>query len=621
MGCKCCDEHCTHHHDEVEKTNYKLLMIKIITAIMALILGHIFEDNGSVSLIVTIVAYIVVSYDIFFEAFKEVKEGEIFSEYLLMIIATIGAFFIGEYHESIMVMLLFIVGELLQGKAVEKSRESIVKLVGDNKNKIYLKTDGGGIEVEPKELKIGDVIVLRKGDMLPVDGKVYKGSGYIDDSNLTGESLLKMVEEGNELFSGVINTGKVLEVEVIREYKDSKINKVLSLVEDASDRKSKSDKIIRKIARVYTPIVILAAIMIVLISLIFKIGDIRDSVYTALTFLLISCPCAIIISVPITYFAAIGGASKKGVLIKGANFLDTLYRVKNIAFDKTGTLSEGRFSVSKSNIDDKNIGLLLLTQSNSSHPISVSINEYFKDYKPNMELLDKCEEVAGKGVIAILKDGDKIYAGNKKLMDDSGAKYEDVFGTVVHLSKNDKYLGYVLLEDKIKESSYKAIKKLDKYKKIMLSGDSEDVCKKVSDELGLDGYYASLLPEEKMNKLEEIIKNGQTMFVGDGVNDTLSISLADVSVAMGIKGSDATIEYSDIVIENDNLENIDIAFSFAKKTRKIILENLIGIMFLKIVFMVLSLFGYVNMWLAIFSDLGLCILSIINSMRASKIKN
>lgn len=621
MGCKCCDEHCTHHHDEVEKTNYKLLMIKIITAIMALILGHIFEDNGSVSLIVTIVAYIVVSYDIFFEAFKEVKEGEIFSEYLLMIIATIGAFFIGEYHESIMVMLLFIVGELLQGKAVEKSRESIVKLVGDNKNKIYLKTDGGGIEVEPKELKIGDVIVLRKGDMLPVDGKVYKGSGYIDDSNLTGESLLKMVEEGNELFSGVINTGKVLEVEVIREYKDSKINKVLSLVEDASDRKSKSDKIIRKIARVYTPIVILAAIMIVLISLIFKIGDIRDSVYTALTFLLISCPCAIIISVPITYFAAIGGASKKGVLIKGANFLDTLYRVKNIAFDKTGTLSEGRFSVSKSNIDDKNIGLLLLTQSNSSHPISVSINEYFKDYKPNMKLLDKCEEVAGKGVIAILKDGDKIYAGNKKLMDDSGAKYEDVFGTVVHLSKNDKYLGYVLLEDKIKESSYKAIKKLDKYKKIMLSGDSEDVCKKVSDELGLDGYYASLLPEEKMNKLEEIIKNGQTMFVGDGVNDTLSISLADVSVAMGIKGSDATIEYSDIVIENDNLENIDIAFSFAKKTRKIILENLIGIMFLKIVFMVLSLFGYVNMWLAIFSDLGLCILSIINSMRASKIKN
>ena len=621
MGCKCCDEHCTHHHDEGEKTNYKLLMIKIITAIMALILGHIFEDNGSVSLIVTIVAYIVVSYDIFFEAFKEVKEGEIFSEYLLMIIATIGAFFIGEYHESIMVMLLFIVGELLQGKAVEKSRESIVKLVGDNKNKIYLKTDGGGIEVEPKELKIGDVIVLRKGDMLPVDGKVYKGSGYIDDSNLTGESLLKMVEEGNELFSGVINTGKVLEVEVIREYKDSKINKVLSLVEDASDRKSKSDKIIRKIARVYTPIVILAAIMIVLISLIFKIGDIRDSVYTALTFLLISCPCAIIISVPITYFAAIGGASKKGVLIKGANFLDTLYRVKNIAFDKTGTLSEGKFSVSKSNIDDNNIGLLLLTQSNSSHPISVSINEYFKDYKPNMELLDKCEEVAGKGVIAILKDGDKIYAGNKKLMDDSGAKYEDVFGTVVHLSKNDKYLGYVLLEDKIKESSYKAIKKLDKYKKIMLSGDSEDVCKKVSAELGLDGYYASLLPEEKMNKLEEIIKNGQTMFVGDGVNDTLSISLADVSVAMGIKGSDATIEYSDIVIENDNLENIDIAFSFAKKTRKIILENLIGIMFLKIVFMVLSLFGYVNMWLAIFSDLGLCILSIINSMRASKIKN
>ena len=620
MACKCCDECCSHNH-EIEKINYKALIVKIVVGLIALIIGHFFEQYETFSLIVTVVAYIIVSYDIFLEAYKEVKKGEIFSEYLLMIIATIGAFFIGEYHESIMVMLLFIVGELLQGKAVEKSRLSIVKLVGINVSKSHLKTAQGIIEVDSRSLKVGDVIFLKKGDMLTVDGKIIKGNGYIDDSNLTGESNFKSVTEGEELYSGILNVGGILEIEVVREYKDSKINKVLSLVEDASDRKSQSDKIIRKIARVYTPIVIFIAFMIVIGSVIFKIGDVKDSVYTALTFLLISCPCAIIISVPITYFAAIGGASKKGILIKGANFLDTLYRVKNIAFDKTGTLSEGKFSISDVKIKDENIGLLLLTQINSHHPISSCIVNYFKNYKIDANEIVECEELVGKGVVITLKTGFKICAGNDKLMNDFKVKCENVLGTVVHLSKDDKYLGYVTLEDKIKESSYKVMKLLNKYKKIMLSGDSEDVCKKVSKQLGIDEYYSELLPEEKFKQLESIIQDGQTMFVGDGVNDTLSISLADVSVSMGIRGSDASIEYSDIVIENDNLENIHTAFKFAFKTRNIILQNLIGIMLLKIIFMVLSLFGYVNMWLAIFSDLGLCILSIINSMRASKIKS
>jgi len=625
VACKCCDENCHHHHDdEVDKINYWLLGVKVLVGIIALILGYIFESNTKIAFIVTVVAYIIVAYDIFFEALKEVKNGDVFSEYLLMIIATVGAFFIGEYHESIMVMLLFIVGELLQGKAIEKSRESIVKLVGVNKSKAYLKMNNKIIEVEPKELKIGDVIVLRKGDMLIVDGRVCKGNGYVDESNLTGESLPKEVKEGNELFSGVINAGEVLEIEVLKEYKDSKINKVLSLVEDASERKSRSDKIIRKIARIYTPVVIFVAVMIVSVSYFFGIGELKESIYTALTFLLISCPCAIIISVPITYFAAIGGASKKGILIKGANFLDALYTVKNIVFDKTGTLSEGKFSVGElkveKGIDEKEfIELLLLTQDLSKHPISLSVKEQFKEYVFDGSRVKNSEEIPGKGMIVVLNDSSKVFAGNDKLMKDIKAEYIDVKGTVIHLVKNDVYLGYVLLEDKIKESSYKAMKMLKNYKKIMLSGDSDVVCKRVSDELGLDKYYANLLPEEKMKKMEQIIKDGQTMFVGDGVNDTLSISLADVSVAMGIRGSDASIEYSDIVIENDNLENIKVAFDFAKKTRKIILENLIGIMLLKVIFMILSLFGYVNMWLAIFSDVGLCILSVINAMRASKI--
>jgi len=620
MACKCCNENCCHHDHNHEKVNYGLLFIKIVVGILAVILSHVFEDKGNMALFVTIIAYVIVSYDIFFEAFKEVKEGDIFSEYLLMIIATIGAFFIGEYHESIMVMLLFIVGELLQGLAVEKSRESIVKLVGVNKAKVSLKN---GAEIDPKELKIGDIIVLKKGQMLAVDGKVVKGKGYVDESNLTGESLPKNVGVGSELFAGIINSSNVLEIEVLKEYKDSKINKVLSLVEDASDRKSKSDKIIRRVARVYTPVVIALAVSIVLGSWIFNIGDLKESIYTALTFLLISCPCAIIISVPITYFAAIGGASKSGVLIKGANFLDTLYKVKNIAFDKTGTISEGRFSVSevKTNKGVKKeefVNLLLLSQSNSNHPISTSIKDYFKNNSINIADIEETKEDAGMGVVVTLKDKTICYAGNKKLMDKYNIECEDVdVGTIVYLAKNKEYLGYVILEDKIKESSYNALKLLENYNKIMLSGDKEEVCKKVSENLNIDEYYSELLPEDKMKILEEIIKNGQTMFVGDGINDTLSISLADVSVSMGIKGSDATIEYSDIVIENDNLENIDIAFKFAKKTRRIILENLIGIMILKITFMILSLFGFVNMWLAIFSDVGLCVISIINSMRAS----
>lgn len=624
MACKCCQENgcCHEHHD---KNNYFLLIFKIFVGVLAVVLSHVFEDNKNVSLIITIIAYLFVSYDIFLEAFKEIKSGDIFSEYLLMIIATIGAFFIGEYHECIMVMLLFIVGELLQGMAVNKSRESIVKLVGLNKSKINLKVDSDVIQIDPRDVKIGDIIVLKNGEMLAVDGKIVKGNGYIDSSNLTGESLPKLVKKGDELFSGVINTSNVLEIEVIREYKDSKINKVLSLVEQASDRKSKSDKIIRRVAKVYTPIVIFTAFFIVFMSFAFGIGDIKESIYTALTFLLISCPCAIIISVPITYFAAIGGASKEGVLIKGANFLDTLYNVKNIAFDKTGTISEGKFTVRnvviKEGISKEEfVNNLLLSQVNSNHPISLSIKEYYKEVSVDCSAIKEIKEEAGMGMVVVMDNDDIICVGNSKLMEKYSVDCKGFnFESGVIVSKNKQYLGYVVVEDKIKESSYRAMELLKNYKKIMLSGDSEKECKKVSKELELDEYYAELLPEEKMKILENIIKDGNTMFVGDGVNDTLSISLADVSVSMGMRGSEATIEYSDIVIENDNLENIDIAFKYARKTRKIILENLIGIMILKIIFMILSVFGYVNMWLAIFSDVGLCVLSIINSMRASKI--
>lgn len=623
MGCRCYEcnhgEHNHEHHHESE--NYLLLIIKVIVGIIVLIIGHIFEDNVKLCLFVTIAGYIFVSYDIFINAFKELKSGDVFNEYLLMIIATIGAFFIGEYHESLMVMLLFMIGEMLQGIAVDKSRKSIVRLIGVNKSVVHLKKDNQIVDVDPHDLKKDDIVVLKKGEMLVIDGKVVNGEGNIDNSNLTGESLPKYVSVGEEISSGIVNLDNALEISVVNEYKDSKINKTLTLVEDANERKSKSDKIIRKIAKVYTPIVITLAILIVPLFTLTKLSTFTESIYKALSFLLISCPCAIVISVPITYFAAIGGASKKGVLIKGANFLDELYKVKNIAFDKTGTISEGKYKVSKVHINNEInkevfVENMLLSQSLSSHPISLCIKDYFKNYKCDQSKIKCANEVAGMGMIVTLKNGNVLYSGKKKMMDEYKIECEYA-SNAEYLAINNKCLGYVVVEDRIKDSSYSAMKLLSRYNKILLCEDNEKYCEKIANSLNINKYYCDLLPEEKMKILSNIIKDGKTMFVGGGVNDTLSISLADVSVAMGIRGSEASQEYSDIVISNGNLENIGIAFKYAHKTRRLILENLICIMLIKIVVMFLILFSSVPMWLAVFSDAGLCILSIINSMRAS----
>lgn len=616
-------EHEHEHHHEIE--NYTLLFIKVLVGIVAFICSHILENNQVVCLIITLVAYIFVSYDIFISAFKEIKEGDIFNEYLLMILATIGAFFIGEYHESLMVMILFIIGEMLQGKAVDKARNSIAKLVGGHKSVAHLKSDNSIKEVDPHSLNIGNVIILKKGEMLTIDGKVVKGSGYIDSSNLTGESLPKLIETGDYIYSGSVNLDDVLEIEVVNRYVDSKINKTLSLVEDANDRKSKSDRIIRKIAKVYTPIVISLALLIVPVFTLFKLATFTESIYKSLSFLLIACPCAIVISIPITYFAAIGGASKKGVLIKGANFLDELYKVKNIVFDKTGTISEGKYRVTKVHIEDgitqdKFIEYMLLSESLSSHPISLCIMDYYKNYSTSQDMIIKTTELAGYGMVVNLSNGDIIFSGKKKLMKLKKVECEEVTNAE-YLAINGKCVGYMVVEDRIKQSAYSSMKDLEKYTKIMLSEDSEENCKKICDKVGIDAYYSNLLPEEKMKTLSYIIRNGQTMFVGGGVNDTLSVSLADVSVAMGIKGKDTSNEYSDIVISNGNLKALNSAFKYAKKTRKLIVENLICVMFIKLIVMFLILFSSVPMWLAVFSDAGLCILSIINSMRASFIRD
>lgn len=625
MGCRCYEcnhgEHNHEHHHESE--NYLLLIIKIVVGVIAFVAGHILEDNTRVCLIITLIAYAFVAYDIFINAFKELMSGDVFNEYLLMIIATIGAFFIGEYHEALTVMLLFIIGEMLQGIAVDKSRKSIVKLVGANKSFAHLKKDNQIIDVDPHGVKKGDIVILKKGEMLTIDGKVVNGEGNVDNSNLTGESLPKFVNVGDEVFSGSVNLDNVLEIEAVSEYKDSKINKTLTLVEDANERKSKSAKIIRKIAKVYTPIVIILAILIVPIFTLTKISTFTESIYKSLSFLLISCPCAIVISVPITYFAAIGGASKKGVLIKGANFLDELYKVNNIVFDKTGTISEGKYKVGKVHINegiDKNefIENMLLVESLSSHPISLCIKEYFKNYSCDQSKIKSANEVAGIGMIVTLKNGVILYSGKKKMMDEYKVRCEYV-DNAEYLAINGKYIGYIVVEDKIKDSSYTAMKLLSNYNKILLCEDNEKYCEKIVSKLGINKYYCDLLPEEKMKILSGIIKDGKTMFVGGGVNDTLSISLADVSVAMGMRGNETSQEYSDVVISNGNLESIGIAFKYAHKTRKLILENLICIMLIKIIVMFLILFASVPMWLAVFSDAGLCILSIINSMRANVI--
>jgi Zn2+/Cd2+-exporting ATPase len=579
-----------------------------------------------------LVSYILVGYDVILRAAGNIFRGNVFDENFLMSIATIGAFLIGEYPEGVAVMLFYQIGELFQDYAVNRSRNSITDLMDIRPDFANVKKDETIQKKDPDEVKVGDIIIIKAGEKVPLDGKVIDGFSTIDTSALTGESLPREIEPGNNILSGSVNLNGVITVEVTKEYEDSTVSKILDLVENASSKKSTSEKFITKFARYYTPIVvILAAVLAILPPLIIDGATFNDWIYRSLSFLVVSCPCALVISIPLSFFGGIGGASRKGILVKGSNYLEALSQTETVVFDKTGTLTKGVFHVQKIHpegiTEDELLELTAYAENHSNHPIASSIIlRYGKDIDNNR--ITEVEEVSGHGIIATI-DGKKVYAGNDKLMNKINISYYkgELIGTVVHVAINNEYVGYILIADEIKTDSAKAIKDLKEEnikQTFMLTGDSNTVGSYIGKSLGIDQVYTELLPGDKVEKIEEIIdqksKYGNTVYVGDGINDAPVLARADIGIAMGGLGSDAAIEAADIVIMTDEPSKIPTALKISKKTVSIAKQNMIFAIGIKIIVLILSAAGITTMWAAVFADVGVTVLAILNSLRALNTK-
>ena len=575
-----------------------------------------------------ILSYIIVGYDIVLKAIRNIFRGKVFDENFLMTIATIGAFAIGEYPEAVAVMLFYQIGELFQSYAVDKSRKSIASLMDIRPDYANVKRENQIIKVNPEEVKIGETIIVKPGEKIPLDGKVINGESLIDTSALTGESVPREVKVNDEVLSGCINQNSLLEIEVTKEFGEGTVSKILDLVENASSKKSKSENFITKFARYYTPAVVIIAIILAIVPpFILNNGTFIDWLYRALTFLVVSCPCALVISIPLGFFGGIGGASKIGILVKGSNYLEALSNTEIVVFDKTGTLTKGIFEVQKiETVDIEKEELLRLAahaESYSNHPISQSIKKaYGKEINNN--IVEKTEEISGRGVIAKV-EGKDILIGNNKLMEENQIKYTkcNEIGTILYVSINNKYAGYILISDEVKEDSEKAIKMLkEKYVKqtVMLTGDKKEVGEQVAKKLGIDKVYTELLPDGKVEKVEELMKEksqkGKLAFVGDGINDAPVLALSDIGIAMGGLGSDSAIEAADIVIMTDEPSKIVNAIKISKKTMRIVKQNIIFAIAIKIAVLILSTLGLSTMWEAVFADVGVSIIAILNSLRA-----
>ena len=588
-------------------------LIRIIISIVFLVLGMIF--NGNIYLLV--VSYVLVSKEVYFNAFKNIKNGEIFDENFLMIIATLGAFYIGEYPEAVLVMLLFSIGEYLSDLAVDNSKKAIVELMDLRSDKINLKNVG---ITDVSNAKIGDIFVVAPGEKVALDGIVIKGESHLDTSSLTGEAVPHAVFKNSEVLSGTINLEGVLEVKATKTFETSTASKIIEILEKSEEKKTKTEKFITKFSKVYTPIVVLLAVFIVIIPTILG-GNFNTWLYRALEMLVISCPCALVISVPLGYFSGIGKCSKEGILVKGSNILDDLVNVNTIIFDKTGTITEGVFEVtkivSKNKKDDELLMLAAAAEANSNHPIALSIKKaYGKEIKSK---ITNAKEISGAGISCIIGK-DNILVGNKKLLKYNKIDVEEnkELGTIVYVAKNKKLLGYIVISDKIKTNAKESLDKLRNdgiSNLIMLSGDAEEVVNIISKKLNLDKAYGNLLPQDKVNILEEYKKYNKTAFVGDGINDAPVIKLADVGIAMGGIGSDATIEASDIVLMKDDLSNLADAIKISKITKKIVLSNIIFAILFKIIMLILAILGITPIWLAVFADVGVTIISVFNSLR------
>lgn len=588
-------------------------LIRIIISTVLLVLGMIFNEN----IYLLVISYVFVSKEVYFNAFKNIKEGKIFDENFLMIIATLGAFYIGEYPEAVLVMLLFSIGEYLSDLAVDNSKKAIVELMDLRSDKINLK-DSGVTDVN--NANIGDIFVVAPGEKVALDGIIIKGESHLDTSSLTGETVPRAVYKNSAVLSGTINLEGVLEVKATKTFETSTASKIIEILEKSEEKKTKTEKFITRFSKVYTPIVVLLAILIIIIPTILG-GNFNTWLYRALEMLVISCPCALVISVPLGYFSGIGKCSKEGILVKGSNILDDLVNIDTIIFDKTGTITEGVFEVTKIfSVNNKDVELLKLAaeaEANSNHPIALSIKKaYGKEIKSK---ITNVKEISGAGISCIIGK-DNILVGNKKLLKYNKIDVEEnkELGTIVYVAKNKKLLGYIVISDKIKTNAKESLDKLRNdgiNNLIMLSGDAEEVVNIISKKLNLDKAYGNLLPQDKVNILEEYKMKNKTAFVGDGINDAPVIKCADVGIAMGGIGSDATIEASDIVLMKDDLSNVADAIKISKITKKIVLSNIIFAIMFKIIMLVFAVLGITPIWLAVFADVGVTIISVFNSLR------
>ena len=614
------------------KMKKKKEVIIVISAIL-FVIALLVKVNLTLQLILMLIAYILVGKDTVLGAIKNVEKGDFLDEKFLMTIATLGAILIGEYPEAVAVMLFYEIGELFQGYAINKSRKSIADMMDIKPEYANVIRNNKSQKVDPDEVQIGETIEIKPGERVPLDATVVKGESTLDTSALTGESVPVEVREGANILSGCININGLIIAEVTKEYFDSTVNKVLDLVENASAKKSKSERLITRFSKIYTPIVIgLAVLLAILPPIISGEYNFRVWIFRALSFLVVSCPCAFVISVPLSFFSGIGAASRAGILIKGGNYLEALSKVDTVVFDKTGTLTKGVFNVQKvvvldKNIDeDKFISLVAAAESGSNHPISKSIQKYYnKEIDTNS--INSIKEISGKGIEAII-DNRKILVGNEKLINIPKDISIDDIGTILYVEIDNKFAGYIVISDELKKDSKKTIKDLKDIgikKTIMLTGDLEKVSKKVGKDLGLDEVYTNLLPQDKVSKFEEIIENkkskGNVVFVGDGINDAPVLARADVGIAMGAMGSDAAIEAADVVIMTDEPSKIVTAIKSSKRTMKIAMQNITLAFGIKAIVLILSALGIADMWMAVFADTGVTILAVLNSFRALKIEN
>ena len=609
----------------------KKMLARILVSAVLLVAAKLLPLSGAFQLVAFLVPYAVIGWDIVWKALRNIAHGQVFDENFLMTIATVGAFCTGEFPEAVVVMLFYQVGELFQGYAVGRSRQSIASLMDIRPDYANIEREGKLEQVDPDEVSVGDCIVVKAGEKIPLDGVILEGSSTVNTAALTGESLPRDVEPGDDVISGCINQSGLLRVQVTKEFGESTVSKILDLVENFSSKKAKAENFITKFARYYTPAVVIAAILLAVLPPLLSGGQWGEWIQRALIFLVISCPCALVISVPLSFFGGIGGASKSGILVKGGNYLESLADTNIVVFDKTGTLTKGVFNVTAVHPDSISeaqlIEMAALAESYSDHPISRSLKEAYAS-EIDTSRLGEVEELSGRGVRAEV-DGRSVCIGNDKLMEEIGVKWHPChrIGTTVHVAVDGMYAGHIVISDEVKPDAKEAIQALKQQgvrKTVMLTGDAKAVGEGVAQELGLDQVYTELLPADKVKRVEELLgKKSQKetlVFVGDGINDAPVLSRADIGIAMGAMGSDAAIEAADIVLMDDRPSKIAVAIQIAKKTRRIVRQNIIFALAVKALVLALGALGIATMWEAVFADVGVSVIAILNAMRALKVQ-